>query len=192
MNDLTPTGQDGRIFAGLGANLPMQPGMPPRAALGAALAMLEQAGVRVARRSRWYESLPVPYDPAQPNYVNGAVEIETRLPPRDLMTLFLNVEAALGRVRTVPNAPRTVDLDLLVYGSAVHTPEYPGDIVLPHPRMLDRAFVMVPLAEIAPDWRHPETGVLAGEAAVRLNIGGLTEMRDGGGLFGAEWGAPGD
>lgn len=185
-------GWDGRVFIGLGANLPLLPHLPPRAALGAAAVMLEQAGVRIARRSRWYETLPEPYDPAQPHYVNGVMEIETRLLARPLMSLLLHVEAALGRVRAAPNAPRTADLDLLAYGPAVHEPEFPGDVALPHPRMAERAFVMGPLAEIAPRWRHPQTGLSALNAALGLDISGMAEMADGGGLFGTEWCAPPD
>lgn len=197
MSDFYPTepgaeGWDGRVFIGFGANLALWPHMPPRTALGAAAVMLEQSGVRVARRSRWYETLPVPYDPDQPHYVNGVMEVQTSIPARPLMALLLHTEAALGRIRAAQNAPRTVDLDLLAYGPAVHASEFPGDLILPHPRMTERAFVMTPLAEIAPDWRHPETGVLARHTAVRLDIGGMTEMADGGGLFGTEWGAPED
>jgi 2-amino-4-hydroxy-6-hydroxymethyldihydropteridine diphosphokinase len=181
------TDWDGRVFIALGANVPAWPGTPPRMTIGAALVMLEDQGVRVHRRSSWYETAPVPYDPSQPNFVNGAAEVKTRLPARDLMALLLSVETALGRVRSEPNAPRTIDLDLLAYGPIVHAPVYEGDVHLPHPRMCERAFVMTPLAEIAPDWAHPQTGGTAAAYAAALGTAGLSWMPDGGGAFGTEW-----
>ena len=142
------------IFIGLGANLP-GPAGPPRATLEAALGRIEAAGARVRRRSRWYRSRAWP-DPSQPEFVNAVAEIETGLPPGALLALLHRIEDGLGRVRSAPNAPRTLDLDLLDYRGAVE-----GGVgiaagpVLPHPRLHQRAFVLLPLAEIAPAWRHP-------------------------------------
>ena len=187
MRGFEKSGWDGRIFLGLGANVPLWHGVPARATIGAALVMLEEAGVRVHRRSSWYATKPVPFDPSQPDYVNGVVEVMTRMPARRLMTLMLNIETALGRVRSEPNAPRTIDLDLLAYGPIIHAPEYLGDVHLPHPRMCDRAFVMVPLSEIAPDWHHPQTQGTASEYSVGMDLDGMEVMYDGGGAFGTEW-----
>jgi 2-amino-4-hydroxy-6-hydroxymethyldihydropteridine diphosphokinase len=139
------------IFIGLGANLPGVAG-PPQATLEAALAALKAAGVRILRRSRWYSSPAWP-NPAEPEFVNAVVEVETLVDPKSLLTLLHRIEAALGRARGAPNAPRAIDLDLLDYRGTVEAgAEGP---VLPHPRLHQRAFVLLPLAEIAPDWRHP-------------------------------------
>ena len=149
---LDPGGAGAVILIGLGANLPSAAGAP-RATLEAALAALERGGVRVAARSRWYRSVPQPRS-SQPDFVNGVASVETRLEPRDLLALLHRIEARFGRVRGEANAARTIDLDLLAYHDRVMTGEN-SDPILPHPRLQDRAFVLLPLAEIAPDWRHP-------------------------------------
>jgi 2-amino-4-hydroxy-6-hydroxymethyldihydropteridine diphosphokinase len=150
------------IYIALGANLP-GPAGPPRATLEAALARLEPAGVHVARRSRWYRSPAWP-DPADPEFVNAVAEVETGMPPAALMALLHEIEVALGRERDAPNAPRAIDLDLLDYRGAVEA----GPPVLPHPRLHLRAFVLLPLAEIAPGWRHPVSRRAIGELIAAL------------------------
>lgn len=155
-----------RIFIGLGANLPGPHGSP-RATLEAALVALERAGLRIVRRSRWYESAPVPMS-EQPWYVNGVVEIETDLDPASLLAVLHEIEAAFGRTRTVRNEARPIDLDLLAYGDRVLSEE-PGPLI-PHPRLHERGFVLLPLAELAPEWRHPTLG-----AGVQTLIRGLAE-----------------
>lgn len=107
----------------------------------------ERPGVRVLRSSRVYETDPVG-GPPQPDYLNAVVEIETSLEPRDLLTACLDVERELGRVRAERWGPRTIDVDLLIFDE--RTIDEP-DLVVPHPRMLERAFVLVPLAEIDAD-----------------------------------------
>ncbi len=139
------------IYIGLGANLP-GPAGPPRATLAAALARLEAAGVRVLARSRWYRSPAWP-DPAAPEFVNAVAEVDTSLGSRELMGLMHKIEAALGRQRSAANAARAIDLDLLDYRGVVEAG--PEGLRLPHPRLHQRAFVLLPLAELAPDWRHP-------------------------------------
>jgi len=141
------------ILIALGANLPSAAG-GPRETLEAALAQLDAAGVRVAARSRWYRTAPVPASD-QPWFVNGVVRVETALDPAALLGVLRRIEQAFGRQRTVPNAARSLDLDIIDYdGRVENTPE----LILPHPRMQDRAFVLLPLAEIAPAWRHPTLG----------------------------------
>jgi 2-amino-4-hydroxy-6-hydroxymethyldihydropteridine diphosphokinase len=140
------------ILLGLGANLASPEfGAPPRS-LEAALALLAERGIRVVARSRWYRSAPVPPSD-QPWFVNGVVAVETALEPAALLEVLHAVEARFGRVRRERNAARVLDLDLLAYDERVSA----GDErpVLPHPRLHERAFVLRPLAEISPNWRHP-------------------------------------
>lgn len=150
------------ILIGLGANLDSRIG-PPRATCEAALAMLAVAGVAVLRRSPWYRSAPVPPS-GQPWFVNGVTIVATERDPVSLLALLHAVEADLGRVRTARNAARVIDLDLLAYNDLVR--EHPP--ILPHPRLHERAFVLKPLADIAPDWHHPRLGASIAELAARL------------------------
>ena len=137
------------------------------ALLEAALSAFLRAELRVVRRSRWWRSAAWP-DPAAPAYLNGVAFVETPLPPRALLEWLLGIEAAFGRERTLANAPRTLDLDLIAYGrQVIHEP----GLVLPHPRAHERLFVMGPLAEIAPAWTHPVLGVTAAELAERATVG---------------------
>jgi 2-amino-4-hydroxy-6-hydroxymethyldihydropteridine diphosphokinase len=160
-----PLADDTPILVALGANLPTVRFGHPRAALEAALVELGRRGIVVARRSRWYESAPVPASD-QPWYVNGVAEVRTSLPPEALLAVLHEVEVAFGRVRREPNAPRTLDLDLIAYGALVREEGPPP--LLPHPRMAERAFVLMPLAEIRPDWRHPVLHRTAAELAANL------------------------
>lgn len=150
------------IYIALGANVP-GPAGSPRATLEAALARLEAAGVKIARRSRWYRSPAWP-DPADPEFVNAVAEVETALTPPALLALLHEVEAALGRIRAAANAPRAIDLDLLDHRGAVEA----GPPALPHPRLHRRAFVLLPLAEIAPGWRHPVSRRAIGDLIAAL------------------------
>lgn len=93
--------------------------------------------------------------PAQPDFINGAITVNTRLTPEELLDRLQGIEKELGRVREIKDGPRTVDLDIVLWeGRVVHTPR----LTLPHPRMHLRGFVLAPLADIAADARHPETG----------------------------------
>lgn len=110
------------------------------------------AKVAVTQVSSFLETLPVGGPPGQPNYLNGAAELHTDLGPRELLETLLAIEQRLGRVRQEPNGPRTVDLDLLLYDDLIL--QEPG-LIVPHPRMHERGFVLKPLAEIAPRVVHP-------------------------------------
>lgn len=142
-------------YLSLGANLGDRAGY-----LRAALQRLAEGGVRLRRVSGLYETEPVG-GPPQPAYLNLVAEVETDLSPQALLVRCQEIESELGRVRTERWGPRTVDLDLLLYEGV--TLQEPG-LTLPHPRLMERQFVLVPLAEIAPELQLPE-GRRAQEAA---------------------------
>lgn len=144
----------------LGSNLPGA-FASSEALLDAALARFPDFGLRVLMRSSWQRTAAWP-DPAAPAYRNGVAIVEPDAEPRVLLSRLLALEATFGRVRGARNAPRTLDLDLIAHGRTVL--ETPG-LTLPHPRAHERAFVMGPLAEIAPAWTHPVLGKTAAELA---------------------------
>ena len=158
------------ILLGLGANLPSERHGPPRETLLAALTALEAACVRILARSPWYNSAAWP-DSSLPRYWNAVAALGTALDPVSLLALLHRIEDGLGRARGVRNAPRTVDLDLLDYDGLVRNG--PGAPILPHPRMAERGFVLLPVRDIAPDWRHPVTG-----ASVDMLISALPAGED--------------
>lgn len=137
------------------------------ALLEAALAALAEAGLPVLKRSRWWRSAAWP-DPNLNEYRNGIALVETKLSPQELLNALFAIETRFGRRRTERNAPRTLDLDLIAHGRTVLTGE---GLILPHPRAHQRLFVMGPLAEIAPDWRHPLTGHTAQALAAAATVG---------------------
>lgn len=142
------------ILIAVGSNLPSPGFGPPRAVCEAALEELSRRGLRILRRSRWFESAPVPASD-QPWFVNGVAVVETSLPPPDLLALLHETERRFGRERRAINEARILDLDLIAYGDVVRTDAPP---LLPHPRLHERAFVLLPLADVAPDWCHPVDG----------------------------------
>jgi 2-amino-4-hydroxy-6-hydroxymethyldihydropteridine diphosphokinase len=119
--------------------------------LDAALAQFPLYGIVIVARSRFYESEPVPRSD-QPWFVNAVVRVETALMPDDLLSRLHAIEHGFGRVRRERNEARTLDLDLLDYDGSICDDE---QLVLPHPRLHERAFVLKPLLELAPDWHHP-------------------------------------
>jgi len=137
-------------YVGLGANL----GNREAALRGALAALADAPGVRVLRVSPLYETDPVGVTD-QPPFLNQVAELETDLAPDDLLALLLAIERRFGRRRRIRWGPRTLDLDLLLYGDAQIATER---LHVPHPRMTERAFVLVPLADIAPDLVIPGTG----------------------------------
>ncbi|MEG3617423.1 2-amino-4-hydroxy-6-hydroxymethyldihydropteridine diphosphokinase [Magnetovibrio sp. PR-2] len=141
------------ILIGLGANLPSDRFGSPVQTLEAALdALSAHAKVRVLRRSRWFESAPVPMSD-QPWYVNGVCIVETPLEPAELLAVLHQIETDFGRVRAERNAPRVLDLDLLAFDDLI-TDETVGFSV-PHPRMHERGFVLLPIRDLVPGWTHP-------------------------------------
>jgi 2-amino-4-hydroxy-6-hydroxymethyldihydropteridine diphosphokinase len=137
------------------------------ALLEATLAHFAQAGLPVLARSGWWRSAAWP-DPSGPEYRNGVVLVEANGGPRTVLEALFSLEQTFDRQRTAQNAPRTLDLDLIAYGRQVI--DAPG-LTVPHPRAHERLFVMGPLAEIAPAWRHPVLGWTAAELAAAATVG---------------------
>jgi 2-amino-4-hydroxy-6-hydroxymethyldihydropteridine diphosphokinase len=152
-----------RAFVGLGANLG-----DPAGQLAAALAAIGRVPhTRIVRASSFYRTAPIGYE-AQPDFVNAVAEVETALGPPDLLQALQAIESDAGRARSFGNAPRTLDLDLLLYeGSTIDAPA----LQVPHPRMHERAFVLAPLVEIAPDIEIP------GRGAASALLARLTDQR---------------
>ena len=155
------------ILIGIGSNLAFPPAATPLATVSAALAALPAHGVRIIFRSGWYESEPVPPSD-QPWYVNGVASVVTELTPAALLEALLALEGEFGRERVAPNAARTLDLDLLDYDFRLCDS---ATLTLPHPRLHQRRFVLVPLCEIASEWRHPRLERTAAELLARLPQG---------------------
>ncbi len=153
------------ILIALGGNLPSIAG-EPLATMQAALNAMPAMDIHVRTSSPWYRSAPWPTSD-QPWFVNGVVEVVTSLGPQELLVRLHRIEEQFGRVRSVANAARTLDLDLLAYGDVVVS----GVVNLPHPRLQDRDFVLAPLADLAPTWRHPVLGKTARELLADLPPG---------------------
>jgi 2-amino-4-hydroxy-6-hydroxymethyldihydropteridine diphosphokinase len=140
------------ILVAIGANLPAPGGEPPvETCRRAVVAMGEIPGARLVAASRWYKTAPVPPS-GQPDYVNGVARLEGGIAPEALLAELQAIEAGEGRRRGLPNAARTLDLDIIAMGDLARTGPDP---ILPHPRAHLRPFVLVPLAEVAPGWVHP-------------------------------------
>lgn len=159
-------GLDDAIVVALGGNLAGD-FTSQEALLEAALAQFPQAGLPVLARSRWWRSAAWP-DPEGNEYRNGVAIVEANGPANAVLEALFAIERAFGRKRGQPNAPRRLDLDLIAYGRQVS--HGPG-LILPHPRAHERLFVMGPLAEIAPDWRHPVNGQTAVDLTATATVG---------------------
>ena len=147
------------IIVALGANLVTPRYATPTQLLAAALEVFPQHGVVPTRRSRWYRSAPVPVS-EQPWFTNAVAMVTTALSPPDLLAALHRIEDAFGRRRHERWEARPIDLDLIAYGTHVVDPTTSAvGLELPHPRMHERAFVLLPLREVAPDWTHPKMGI---------------------------------
>lgn len=156
------------ILLALGANLPSSFGTPAQT-LEKAIEALQSRGIRILSRSRLWLTAPVPFDPAQPWYHNAVVAVETSLNPRHLLSEILSIEAGFGRIRSVRNAPRVLDIDLIAYNKQMIAQE--EDLIVPHPRFHERAFVLYPIRDIAPEWRHPSRGDTLADLIKSLPVG---------------------
>ena len=161
---------DPRVFLGLGSNLGDRAQM-----LSRARALLEGPDLRMVGGSRVYESPPWGMAD-QPWFLNQVVEIRTGLPPRALLSRCLDIEARLGRVRTVRWGPRTIDIDILLYGGLeMNAP----DLIIPHPRLRRRAFALIPLEELAPGLILPDGTAVESALAALPDRAGVQEYVPG-------------
>lgn len=177
----------------LGANLP--------SATGTALETLEKSlglfpleSLKIDRISKWFSTPAFP-EGSGPDFVNGAVRVQTTLCPDEVLSALHRIEAQLGRTRENRWEPRLCDLDMIAYDdqilpdlatfqrwnsldTAKQQTETPDQLILPHPRLQDRSFVLVPLNDIAPDWRHPITGITVSQMLAAIPPEELTEITE--------------
>lgn len=161
------------VFCAFGANLFSTAGVCEET-FSAICGEFLHAGISIAKKSRLFRTPCYPKG-VGPDYLNAVLQLETRLPPIDLLAFFHTLEAKYGRVRKARWAGRPLDLDLLAYGDLIapdlagfkawkdlpleaQLTQAPEQLILPHPRLQDRGFVLIPFADIAPDWCHPVTG----------------------------------
>jgi 2-amino-4-hydroxy-6-hydroxymethyldihydropteridine diphosphokinase len=154
-------------FLGLGSNIGAR-----EANLREAVKRLEWDEIRILRRSALYETAPQELLD-QPCFLNAVTEIETSLFPMQLLQRVREIERQMGRRRAIPNGPRNIDIDLLFYGRSLIASV---ELEVPHPRIAQRRFVLEPLAEIAPDFRHPLTGRTASEMLAGLEPQGVRRL----------------
>lgn len=124
--------------------------------------------IKLVARSRWYQTAPV--GPPQPDYINGCALLQVQVTPRQLLTILLDIEQESGRVRQQRWQARTLDLDIILFNDLIlDSPE----LQIPHPRMRERAFVLIPLAEIAPQWIDPVTHSAIAQLATKIDPSGV-------------------
>lgn len=139
------------VLIAIGANLPYAGQAARDTCEHVVTALRDVPGLDIDAVSAWYESAPVPPS-GQPPYINGVVRGRAWIGAEALLDALHAIETRFGRERSIPNAARTVDLDIITYGCACQTHPY---LTLPHPRAHERAFVLLPLRDVAPDWVHP-------------------------------------
>lgn len=153
---------DAEIYVAVGGNLPATVLQDLRSTLEAGVFALKAAGFDVLAQSSWWQSPAWPPASAgetpQPDYLNGMLRVASDLPPSELLARLHGIERDFGRVRHGRWDARPLDLDLIDYAGMVSAGGGPGEPILPHPRAANRLFVLLPLQEIAPDWRDPASG----------------------------------
>jgi 2-amino-4-hydroxy-6-hydroxymethyldihydropteridine diphosphokinase len=155
------------VFLALGSNVGDR-----EANLRDALHRLHSDEIRITRRSSLYETAPQEMLD-QPWFLNAVVEVKTSLFPMQLLARVREIERQMGRRRITPKGPRNIDIDILFYGRSVIAS---SELEVPHPRLPERRFVLEPLAEIAPDFRHPATGKTAGDMLAALEPQGIRRL----------------
>jgi 2-amino-4-hydroxy-6-hydroxymethyldihydropteridine diphosphokinase len=140
------------ILIGIGANLPAPGSLTPLETCSAAVeALREIPDLRFVTASPWYRTAAIPKS-TQPDFCNGVVRLEGEIGPVELMTALMAIEDRFGRIRSIPNAARAIDLDIIDLNGAIRAIP---PVILPHPRAHLRAFVLRPILDVAPGWRHP-------------------------------------
>ena len=157
--------QPSTVYLGLGSNLGDR-----QEHINKALELLSEK-VQVMQVSSIYETKPVGFSD-QPDFLNAVCEIKTSLEPLQLLILAKGIESTMGRTPTFRNGPREIDIDILLYNSQSMTNE---DLTLPHPGLEERAFVLVPLAELAPDLVHPASGKTIKELSESIELEGVSK-----------------
>lgn len=177
----------------MGANLPSATGTALET-LKKSLELFPLESLQISRISKWFSTPAFPID-SGPDFVNAAVMVKTQLSPTEVLEALHRIEAALGRTRDNRWEPRLCDLDLLAYDDDIQPDletyqqwktldltsqqtRTPDQLILPHPRLQDRSFVLVPLNDIAPDWRHPVTGITVSEMLAALPAADLAEIKE--------------
>lgn len=181
-----------QVIIALGGNLPLSGKGPKELIQSSVERLADKLGV-IERQSHWYRTSAVPAGTG-PDFVNGAVLVNTKLTPQRVLAELHRIESDMGRERSLRWGPRTVDLDLIAADSAIlpdpdawrhwydlppdrQTTETPDQLILPHPRMQDRAFVLVPMMDIVPDWRHPALKRTVAEMHAELTPEQLSGVR---------------
>lgn len=172
-NIATVSGLTDNILIGVGGNLIGPGNAMPIAIAQSAERRLATLGIKVTRRSRWWLSEPQPRS-EQPWYCNGVWRARSCLSPKRILDTLLTVERSLGRRRSRANAARVIDLDLLAVGDIIIQGAGDTALRLPHPRLAERAFVLEPIRDVAPDWHHPETGESV--SALLASLGGAQSV----------------
>ena len=156
------------IYLGLGSNLPSKFG-DRFANINLAISFLEGYGIKVIKKSSFYETPSYPNE-ENPKFINIVIMVETTLPPVDLMSVLIFVEEKLDRKRDKKNDPRTCDIDIIDYNGQILNLKYNNlDLTVPHKELAKRNFILFPLQEISPKWKHPKTKDIVDDLLQRLN-----------------------
>ena len=162
------------IIIGIGSNLKSDIYSSKLEACQQAVSLIKENSIHIICKSSWYETAPVPLS-SQSNFINGVISVKTQSNSLDLLRLLLTIETKMGRTRGVENAARIIDLDLISYNDEIVETK---NLVLPHPRFHERAFVVEPLNEIAPDWRHPILGLTIKKLLTTLSDQKIKRLSD--------------
>ena len=158
------------IFLGLGSNLSSKFG-DRFTNINLAISFLEGYEIKVIKKSNFYETPSYP-NKENPKFINAVILVETTLPPVDLMSVLLFIEQKLGRKRDKKNDPRTCDIDIIDYNSQILNLKFNNlDLTLPHNELTKRNFILFPLQEISPNWKHPKTKEFISDLLQKLSEG---------------------